>query len=82
MTGFTTHKEEVDVPKWAEEYDLGDEIAFYNPKTDKIETDRVIGWSLLQEYENQPVIPAPDSIGSSDKIAMTEEYLHRKNDIK
>lgn len=82
MTGFTTQKEEVDVPSWAEEYDVGDEIAYYNPKVDKIETEKVIGWSLIQRYRNQPLIRAPDSIGSSDKIAMTEEYLHRKNDIK
>ena len=52
---------DVDRPAWAEQYAVGDDIAFRNPDPDidVIETEPVAGFSSLEGYEGLPVVVIP-----------------------
>lgn len=55
---------DVDRPSWAEQYAVGDDIAFRNPDPDidVIEIEPVAGFSSLEEHEGLPVIVIPDRL--------------------
>jgi len=51
---------DVDRPKWASRYAVGDEIAFR--VNGDVETAPVAGFSSLDEYHGRPVIFIPDRL--------------------
>jgi len=51
---------DVDRPEWAQQYAVGDEIAFHVDGV--VETAPVAGFSSLDEYYGQPVIVLPDHL--------------------
>jgi len=53
-----------DIPDWAADYAVGDDIAFRNPKTAELETEPVAGFSTRDEYRGCPAIIIPDRLRS------------------
>lgn len=59
---YTAGPVEVDRPEWAQQYAVGDQIAFESPPNGDVMTAPVAGFSRLKEHEGLPVIEIPDGI--------------------
>lgn len=59
---YTAGPAEVDRPEWAQQYAVGDEIAFEAPPDEQIMTVPVAGFSRLEGTEGLPVIEMPAEI--------------------
>lgn len=53
---------DVDRPEWAEQYAVGDEIAFRNPESAEVERAPVAGFSSLDAHHGLPVIVVPEHL--------------------
>lgn len=81
MKLYTEDKDEVDLPEWVGGYEVGDEIAFINPRKDKVETSEVIGFSTREKNPGLPVIDPPSGLKARE-IAVDEDHHYNKNDLK
>lgn len=73
----TRDKSSVPVPDWAQEYNVGDLIEYYNPIKDEMDSSEIIGFSTVYNHKGLPVIDVPD--GYEDKA---DEVVIREQDLK
>jgi len=74
----TTAKEKVDVPSWAQEYEVGDTIHWESDKVEGVKASEIVGFSTLFDV-GYPVIEPPyehiDGDSNADCVAVTEESV-------
>lgn len=80
MKLYVPNKSEVDIPEWADIYDVGDEITFFNPKVGEVQSDIIIGFSIRGGCEGLPVINPPKGVKAKE-VAVDEKY-HITNDTQ
>lgn len=70
---------DVERPEWAQQYAVGDEIAFEAPPDGAVRTATVVGFSSLENNRGRPVILPDDRLASQfdchvDQVVVTEEH--------
>jgi len=53
-----------EIPRWARDYAVGDDIGFRNPETAELEVEPVAGFSTNDDYRGLPAIVIPDRLRS------------------
>lgn len=53
-----------DIPEWATDYVVGDDIAFRNPQTATVEREPLAGFSTTDEYRGLPAVVCPPHLTS------------------
>lgn len=74
-----TTADEVAVPGWADEYDVGDLIRFRQPLEEVVREEVVVGFSTLDGDRGKPCIEVPEylKLGVRDKtetLSIDEKY--------
>lgn len=76
MTMYTEDEDDVDVPDWAADINIGDTIEWES--VDTTGQSEVIAWSTRVPFEGLPVIPAPhDTVDGPAYISRCE--IEKKN---
>ena len=75
----TTDKRKVEVPEWAQQYEVEDEIRYRNPLTGGVESAIVVGFSSRKGNEGLPIIYANGQFPDDDQlewVEIPEEFVH------
>lgn len=81
MSPHTKNTDEVQIPKWAQDYEVGDKIFYLNPEMDRVEDSTILGFSTKKKTEGYPVIRPPEGVRARE-AAIAESCHYSKNDLK
>ena len=65
---YTDTKANVDVPEWAEQFEIGDDIHWTHDEVGGVQTSEIIGFSTFYDI-GYPVIEPPEQIGGPSHVS-------------